>query len=144
MSLLLEVGSFRHILALTVQLIVPLLPMHPLCTGGTSGCVVAGRLAVADPSLSILVIEAGPPTRDDDLHTQPARYRYHLRPETTTIKFHPARESAALGGRGPIVPSGQCVGGGSSVNCTCINFSCFLSTAQQRKSDRMVVMCPYV
>ncbi|RPD77156.1 alcohol oxidase-like protein [Lentinus tigrinus ALCF2SS1-7] len=86
--------------------------------GGTSGLVVAGRLAAADPSLSILVIEAGPPTRDDDLHTQPARYRYHLRPETTTIKFHPAHESAALGGRAPIVPSGQCVGGGSSVNFT--------------------------
>ncbi len=99
------------------------------CIGGTSGCVVAGRLAAADPTLSILVIEAGPPTRDDDLHTQPARYRYHLRPETTTIKFHTAHESAALGGRAPVVPCGQCVGGGSSVNCMCINFSCFLSTA---------------
>ncbi|RDX47581.1 alcohol oxidase-like protein [Lentinus brumalis] len=86
--------------------------------GGTSGCVVAGRLAAADPTLSILVIEAGPPTRNDDLHTQPARYRYHLRPETTTIKFHTAHESAALGGRAPVVPCGQCVGGGSSVNFT--------------------------
>ncbi|KAI0712761.1 alcohol oxidase-like protein [Cerioporus squamosus] len=86
--------------------------------GGTSGCIVAGRLAAADPTLSILVIEAGPTTRDDDLHTQPARYRYHLRPETTTIKFNAAHESAALGGRAPVVPCGQCVGGGSSVNFT--------------------------
>ncbi|KAI0744641.1 alcohol oxidase-like protein [Earliella scabrosa] len=86
--------------------------------GGTTGCVVAGRLAAADPSLSILVVEAGPTTRNDDLHTQPARYLYHLRPETSTIKFNVGRESAALGGRAPVVPCGQCVGGGSSVNFT--------------------------
>ncbi|KAI0655408.1 alcohol oxidase-like protein [Cubamyces menziesii] len=84
--------------------------------GGTAGCVVAGRLAAADPSLSILVIESGPTTRDDPLHTQPARYMYHLRPDSTTIKFNVGKESAALGGRAPVVPCGQCLGGGSSVN----------------------------
>ncbi|KAI0369247.1 alcohol oxidase-like protein [Pilatotrama ljubarskyi] len=67
--------------------------------GGTCGCILAGRLAAADPSLSILLVEAGPTTRDDPLHTQPARYLYHLRPESTTVKF-------------------QCLGGGSSVNFT--------------------------
>ncbi|KAI8986150.1 alcohol oxidase-like protein [Trametes punicea] len=84
--------------------------------GGTAGCVVAGRLAAADPSLSILVVESGPVTRDDPLHTQPARYLYHLRPESTTVKFHVGKHSPALGGRAPIVPCGQCLGGGSSVN----------------------------
>ncbi|KAL1950095.1 hypothetical protein VTO73DRAFT_5217 [Trametes versicolor] len=84
--------------------------------GGTAGCVLAGRLAAADPSLSILVIEAGPTTREDPLHTQPARYLHHLRPESETVKFHVGRESAALGGRAPVVPCGQCLGGGSSVN----------------------------
>ncbi|KAI0742831.1 alcohol oxidase-like protein [Daedaleopsis nitida] len=84
--------------------------------GGTAGCVVAGRLAAADPTLSILVVEAGPITENDDLHTQPARYLYHLRPESTTVRFHVGRESAALGGRAPVVPCGQCLGGGSSVN----------------------------
>ncbi|KAI0671024.1 alcohol oxidase-like protein [Trametes maxima] len=84
--------------------------------GGTSGCVLAGRLASADPSLSILVIESGPTTLNDPLHTQPARYMYHLRPESTTVKFNVGRESAALDGRAPIVPCGQCLGGGSSVN----------------------------
>ncbi|KAI0773655.1 alcohol oxidase-like protein [Fomes fomentarius] len=86
--------------------------------GGTTGCVVAGRLAAADPSLAILVVEAGPTTQDDDLHRQPARYLYHLRPDTSTVKFNVGRESAALGGRAPVVPCGQCVGGGSSVNFT--------------------------
>ncbi|KAI0350351.1 alcohol oxidase-like protein [Trametes cingulata] len=85
--------------------------------GGTAGCVLAGRLAAADPTLSILVIEAGPTTRDDPQHTQPARYLHHLRPESTTMKFNVAKESPALGGRTPIVPCGQCLGGGSSVNC---------------------------
>lgn len=33
--------------------------INPL-TGGTAGCIVAGRLAEADPNLSILVIERGP------------------------------------------------------------------------------------
>ncbi|KAL7280632.1 hypothetical protein ACG7TL_005570 [Trametes sanguinea] len=84
--------------------------------GGTAGCVVAGRLAAADPSLRILVLEAGPTTRDDPLHTQPSRYLHHLRPESTTVKFNVGKESAALGGRAPIVPCGQCLGGGSSVN----------------------------
>ncbi|KAI0655480.1 alcohol oxidase-like protein [Cubamyces menziesii] len=84
--------------------------------GGTAGCVLAGRLAAADPTLTILVIECGPTTRDDPMHTQPARYISHLRPDSTTVKFHTGKESAALGGRAPVVPCGQCLGGGSSVN----------------------------
>ncbi|KAI0369246.1 alcohol oxidase-like protein [Pilatotrama ljubarskyi] len=84
--------------------------------GGTCGCILAGRLAAADPSLKILVIEAGPTTRDDPLHIQPARYLYHLRPDSRTVKFQVGRESATLDGRAPVVPCGQCLGGGSSVN----------------------------
>ncbi|KAI8990422.1 alcohol oxidase-like protein [Trametes punicea] len=84
--------------------------------GGTCGCIIAGRLAAADPTSSILVLEAGPPTRDDPQHTQPARYLHHLQPGSKTVKFHVGRESAALGSRSPVVPCGQCLGGGSSVN----------------------------
>ncbi|KAI0324556.1 alcohol oxidase-like protein [Cubamyces sp. BRFM 1775] len=86
--------------------------------GGTAGCVLAGRLAAADPTLTILVIESGPTTRDDPMHIQPAWYIQHLRPDSKTVKFHSGKESAALGGRSPIVPCGQCLGGGSSVNFT--------------------------
>ncbi|KAH9920880.1 alcohol oxidase-like protein [Epithele typhae] len=84
--------------------------------GGTAGCIVAGRLADADPSLTILVVEAGPPTRNDVLHLQPCRYLYHLRPESTTVRFHTSAKSDALGGREMVFPCGQCIGGGSSVN----------------------------
>ncbi|KAI0830227.1 alcohol oxidase-like protein [Trametes gibbosa] len=87
-----------------------------LPSGGTCGCIIAGRLAAADSSISILVLEAGPPTGNNPLHVQPARYLYHLRPESTTVRFHVGKESAALAGRAPIIPVGQCVGGGSSVN----------------------------
>ncbi|CDO68836.1 Alcohol oxidase [Trametes cinnabarina] len=58
--------------------------------GGTAGCVIAGRLATADATLNILVVEAGPNTRDDPLHTQPSRYLHHLRPDSTTVKFNVA------------------------------------------------------
>lgn len=85
--------------------------------GGTIGCDIAGRLAAADPSLKILILEAGPPTFEDLAHVQPARYLTHLLPGSKTIKTYIGKESAALGGRSPAVPCGQCLGGGSSVNC---------------------------
>ncbi|KAI8986149.1 alcohol oxidase-like protein [Trametes punicea] len=84
--------------------------------GGAAGCVVAGRLAAADPTLSILVVESGPGTQGDPLHTQPVRFLHHLRPDSKTVKFHVGKESPALGGRTAVVPCGQCLGGGSSVN----------------------------
>ncbi|KAI0790978.1 GMC oxidoreductase-domain-containing protein [Abortiporus biennis] len=86
--------------------------------GGTTACIVAGRLAAADPSLKILVVEAGPHTQNVLFHTQPARYLNHLLPDSRTIKFLVGKESEHLGGRAPIVPCGQCIGGGSSVNFT--------------------------
>ncbi|THH14622.1 hypothetical protein EUX98_g9586 [Antrodiella citrinella] len=84
--------------------------------GGASACVVAGRLAAADPTIRILLIEAGPPTKDVLSHTQPARFASHLTPNSKTIKYVAAKRSEALGGRAVIVPAGECLGGGSSVN----------------------------
>ncbi|KAI0044620.1 GMC oxidoreductase [Auriscalpium vulgare] len=89
-----------------------------LAGGGTAAGVIAGRLAAADPSLRILMLEAGPPTRDMLTHTQPARFLHHLMPGSTTVRFHASAPSDALGGRSLVVPCGQCVGGGSSVNFT--------------------------
>ncbi|KAH9837721.1 GMC oxidoreductase-domain-containing protein [Rhodofomes roseus] len=88
----------------------------PVSIGGTAGCVVAGRLAAADPSLRILVLEAGPPTHEDLAHVQPARYLTHLLPGSKTIKLYEGKESEFLDGRKPVVPCAQCLGGGSSVN----------------------------
>ncbi|KAJ7745758.1 GMC oxidoreductase-domain-containing protein [Mycena metata] len=84
--------------------------------GGTSGCLIAGRLAAADPSLRILILEAGEHTKDISSHTQPARYLSHLAPTSTTLAFHVAKPSEHLAGRPLIVPVARCLGGGSSVN----------------------------
>ncbi|KAI0066429.1 alcohol oxidase-like protein [Artomyces pyxidatus] len=84
--------------------------------GGTTAGVIAGRLAVAAPHLRILILEAGPATRNMLAHTQPGRFFQHLAPNSGTICFHVSKPSAALGGREAVVPCGQCLGGGSSVN----------------------------
>ncbi|KAA1473386.1 alcohol oxidase-like protein [Dentipellis sp. KUC8613] len=84
--------------------------------GGAAGCVLAGRLAAATRSLKILVLEAGPETKDKVIHTQPARYLAHLHPAATTVRFHAEPPTEALAGRSLAVATGQCLGGGSSVN----------------------------
>ncbi|KAL0955068.1 hypothetical protein HGRIS_003985 [Hohenbuehelia grisea] len=84
--------------------------------GGAAACVAAGRLAAADPSLKILILEAGPHTRDLQEHVQPARFLSNLVPASKVFTFHVGQPSLLLNGRSPIVPSGKCVGGGSSVN----------------------------
>jgi alcohol oxidase len=100
-----------------VPLVVAQKLMHRR-TGGTAAGVIAGRLAAADPTLKILLLEAGGHTKDQLFHTQPARFLVHLAPTSTTVKFYVGRESEHLGGRRPIVPVGACLGGGSSVNFT--------------------------
>jgi len=105
-------------------------------SGGASGCLIAGRLAAADPSLKILVssawndnhwrdlepprpqvLEAGEHTRELPAHTQPARYFSNLAPTSKVVTFNVGKPSEHLGGRSIIISSGRCVGGGSSVNC---------------------------
>lgn len=63
------------------------------------------------------MLETGPHTQEDLAHVQPARFLSHLRPDTITAKHVVAQPSEHLDGRSLIVQCGQCVGGGSSVNC---------------------------
>ncbi|KAH8079783.1 GMC oxidoreductase-domain-containing protein [Cristinia sonorae] len=86
--------------------------------GGTTACLVAGRLITAEPALKILIIESGPRTLEDNAHVQPARFATHLQPTSRTINFMVGKPSVALDGRTSVVPTGQCLGGGSSVNFT--------------------------
>ena len=46
---------------------------HITCSGGTAGCVIAGRLA-DDPAISILLIEAGGPRDSVPASAIPAAY----------------------------------------------------------------------
>ncbi|KAJ8597324.1 hypothetical protein M405DRAFT_855796 [Rhizopogon salebrosus TDB-379] len=86
--------------------------------GGTTACVVAGRLAACDPSLKILILEAGPHTLNKAAHVQPYLYPTHMARTSTTVTFNIGNPSPHLNGRTPVVPCGRCVGGGSSVNCS--------------------------
>ncbi|KAF8627739.1 hypothetical protein AX15_004265 [Amanita polypyramis BW_CC] len=85
--------------------------------GGATACITAGRLAAADPSLKILIIEDGAETRNKPIHVQPARSFTNFRtPGLRVFLYHKGRPSNALDGRSPIVAAGRCLGGGSSVN----------------------------
>ncbi|KAH6695058.1 alcohol oxidase [Plectosphaerella plurivora] len=84
--------------------------------GGTAACVVAGRLAEADPKLSILVIEGGPDNRGVQNIENPVFFLDHLLPTSTTTLFYKGNKSEHCAGREIVVPSGGVLGGGSSIN----------------------------
>ncbi|KAG2153874.1 GMC oxidoreductase-domain-containing protein [Suillus clintonianus] len=98
--------------------------------GGTTACVVAGRLAAYDPSLRILILEAGQHTLNKDAHVQPYQFPFHQAPTSTTVTFNIANPSSRLNGRGPIVCCGRCVGGGS-----CVNFMVYTRAAASDYDD---------
>ena len=84
--------------------------------GGTAGCIVASRLADADPSLSILVIERGTDNYDLPNIVNPMFYLSNIAPGSQAAHFHKGNKAERLGGREPIVPCGGILGGGSSIN----------------------------
>merc|ERR1711988_967525 len=84
--------------------------------GGTAACVAAGRLAKADPNLSILLIEGGKNNLNDPTVTNPAIFLAHLAPDSQTAIFYKGNKEKALNDREAIVPSGGILGGGSSIN----------------------------
>lgn len=84
--------------------------------GGSAGCVVAGRLAAADPSLEILIVEQGINNLNVPSVVRPAMFLNHLAPGSTTSKSYTGRPSEHLAGRAPVVPVGNILGGGSSIN----------------------------
>ncbi|RYP75326.1 hypothetical protein DL771_002422 [Monosporascus sp. 5C6A] len=84
--------------------------------GGTAGCVIAGRLAEADPGLSILVIEGGRNNANLPSVVYPGFFLQNIQPVTKTALFYKGNKSRQLADREPIVPSGGVLGGGSSIN----------------------------
>ncbi|KXN86051.1 Alcohol oxidase [Leucoagaricus sp. SymC.cos] len=84
--------------------------------GGATACIVAARLAQADPTLKILVLEAGPHTKDVLKHVQPARYFPTLAKGGETFTAHVPKPSDKISGRSVHTVTGRCVGGGSAVN----------------------------
>lgn len=84
--------------------------------GGAAGCIVAGRLAEADPSLSVLVIESGPDNYGDPSVVIPAFWLQHMDYNDKFILPYKSSASKHLAGREAVVPTSRVLGGGSSVN----------------------------
>ncbi|KAF7771600.1 CAZyme family AA3 [Agaricus bisporus var. burnettii] len=84
--------------------------------GGAAACIIAGRLAVADPALKILVLEAGPHSRNNHDHEQPARFFSALGRCGETFTPYVPKANPKLDGRVASCITGRCLGGGSNVN----------------------------
>ncbi|KAJ7314791.1 GMC oxidoreductase-domain-containing protein [Mycena albidolilacea] len=85
--------------------------------GGATACVIAGRLAAADSTLRILIVENGSHTKDKPFHVQPGRYMNNMMcPEPGMFTPHETSASAELNGRTLRASNASCVGGGGSIN----------------------------
>lgn len=80
--------------------------------GGSSACVVAARLVTS--GARVLLLERGPDKANPIMHI-PAGYMKFLAKDKY-LAMHPTKPQPQLGGRGPIVPQGKVLGGGSTVN----------------------------
>lgn len=83
-----------------------------LVGGGSSACVVAAGLVKC--GASVLVLERGPAKANPIMHF-PAGYMKFLAKDTY-LAMHSTAPQPQLDGRGPIVPQGRVLGGGSTVN----------------------------
>ncbi|EIW62184.1 alcohol oxidase [Trametes versicolor FP-101664 SS1] len=87
--------------------------------GGPAGCVVAGRLAYADPTLKVMLIEGGANNRDDPWVYRPGIYVRNMQRDGVNDKatfYEDSMQSSHLRGRRSIVPCANILGGGSSIN----------------------------
>lgn len=84
--------------------------------GGTAACVAAGRLAAADPDLSILLVERGINNLNDPTVTTPLLYVSALAPGSRYHVYYQAESEPALNNRPRVLSTGGVLGGGSSVN----------------------------
>lgn len=83
-----------------------------VCGGGSSGCVVARRLA-ENPEVSVLLIEAGGSDRVPSV-IDSTQWMWNIGTERDWgFKAEP---SPTVNGRTPLLPMGRVLGGGSSVN----------------------------
>ncbi|MBY2910564.1 GMC family oxidoreductase [Rhizobium leguminosarum] len=81
--------------------------------GGSSACVVAEKL-VREGKARVLLLERGP-AKANPIMSFPAGYMKFLAKDTY-LAMHQTKPQPQLDGRGPIVPQGKVLGGGSAVN----------------------------
>ncbi|MBY5556658.1 sorbosone dehydrogenase [Rhizobium leguminosarum] len=81
--------------------------------GGSSACVVAEKL-VREGKARVLLLERGH-AKANPIMSFPAGYMKFLAKDTY-LAMHQTKPQPQLNGRGPIVPQGRVLGGGSAVN----------------------------
>ena len=86
---------------------------HIVVGGGSSGCVVAGRLA-SDGNAKVLLLEAGHSNRHHLLDMPPGIFK--MINGSKFMKYHKTTPQKHLDGREHDIPQGNVLGGGSSVN----------------------------
>ncbi|CAJ2503395.1 Uu.00g107890.m01.CDS01 [Anthostomella pinea] len=84
--------------------------------GGTAGCIVAARLADADPDLSVLVIEEGTNNLGNPMISKPAFCYTHALPGGQTTRLYKGIKEPNIAGREIHVHSGAILRGGSAIN----------------------------
>ncbi len=80
---------------------------------GSAGCVVANRLS-ADPSIRVLLIEAGPPDTNPWIHIPVGYFKTMGNPKTDWC--YKTEPDPGLNGRAIPWPRGKTLGGSSSIN----------------------------
>ncbi|KAL1728379.1 choline dehydrogenase [Schizophyllum commune] len=117
-----------------------------VCGGGPAGCVVAGRLAYADPNLKVMLIEGGANNRDDPWVYRPGIYVKNMQRDGVNDKatfYTDTMKSSHLRGRRSIVPCANILGGGSrQVHRIIINFQMY--TRASASDWGPFVSTPYV
>ena len=86
---------------------------HIVIGGGSSGCVVAARLA-SEGNAKVLVLEAGHSNRHPLLDMPPGIFK--MINGSKFMRYHQTTPQAHLDGRIHDIPQGNVLGGGSSVN----------------------------
>lgn len=77
--------------------------------------MLAGRLARATPRLQIVVLEAGADNHNDPMVVRPGNYLAALA-SANRLRPYEAEASPHVSGRSVVIPAGNGLGGGSSVN----------------------------